>query len=70
MVRGLRGLSDQPKNWKKPVLRGLASLRDEADGHFRLLGGLSRRNLGRTFWIQDRAPLAVNAAQDGVARPG
>ena len=42
------GLSDQPINWKKSVRRGLANLRGEPDGGFRLLlGGLSRRNLGR-----------------------
>lgn len=47
MVRNLRGLPEQPKNRKKKVPRGLANLRDEADGDFRLLGGLSCRILER-----------------------
>jgi hypothetical protein len=34
MVKDLRGLPDQPRNWKKPVPRGRANLRDEADGDF------------------------------------
>jgi hypothetical protein len=46
-VRDLRGLPDQPISWKKLVPRGLVNLRDEADGDFRLLGGLLHRNLER-----------------------